>query len=118
MMIISARGNIVTLNQGGDLLKEGDIYEVFQFGERIIDPYTKESLGREEIFCGTIQVTRVNPKSSYAKITSSEIEIESVFKPKMFVCRASKNQNSAADKQLQKLIQKQEERKKQRDDDW
>ena len=118
MMLISARGNIVTLNQGGDLLKEGDIYEVFQFGERIIDPYTKESLGREEIYCGTIQVTRVNPKSSYAKITSSEIEIGSVFKPKMFVCRASKNQNSDADKQLQKLKQKQEERKKERDDDW
>ena len=118
MMIISARGNIVTLNQGGDLLKEGDVYDVFQFGEIIIDPYTNESLGRDEIFCATIEVTRVNPKSSYAKITSSEIEIGSVFKPKMFVCRPSKNQNTVANKQILKLKQKQEERKKERDDDW
>ena len=118
MMLISARGSIVTLNQGGDLLKEGDVYEVFQFGERIVDPYTKESLGREEIFCATVEITRVNPKSSYAKITSSEIDISTIFKPKMFVCRPSKNQSSEADKQMQKLKQKQEERRKQRDDDW
>lgn len=118
MMLISARGNIVTLNQGGDLLKEGDSYDVFKFGERIVDPYTKESLGREEIFCGVIEVTRVNPKSSYAKVISSDIDIGAEFKPKLFVCRESKNQTSAADRQIKKIKQKQEERKRERDDDW
>lgn len=118
MMLISARGNIVTLNQGGDLLKEGDSYDVFKFGERIVDPYTKESLGREEIFCGVIEVTRVNPKSSYAKVISSDIDIGAEFKPNLFVCRESKNQTSAADRQMKEIKQKQEERKRERDDDW
>ena len=88
MLITKVRGNSVYLNQGGDLLSAGDVFEVFEYGERQIDPYTKESLGREEFYIGTIEVRRVNPKSAQANIIEQEVEFAEVFAPKTLVCRA------------------------------
>ncbi|MEI9962926.1 MAG: hypothetical protein WDM76_17965 [Limisphaerales bacterium] len=40
----------------------------FALGEELIDPDTKESLGREEVKVGKVKVTQVNPKTSLAEI--------------------------------------------------
>jgi hypothetical protein len=37
-------------------------------GQELIDPDTKESLGREEVKVGRVKITQVNPKTSQAQI--------------------------------------------------
>ena len=118
MLVIAVRGDQVTLNQGGEMLKVGDKYEVYRYGEKIIDPYTKESLGREEHYSATIQITRVNPKASYAKIISSEVDLASVFHPKSLVCRAPSQTESAASEEIKRIQEKQKKRRESREDDW
>jgi curli biogenesis system outer membrane secretion channel CsgG len=63
----------ITLNQGGIRVEVGERYEVFATGEVLIDPDTGESLGAEEIWCGLIEVTRVNPKTSTARLIDGDI---------------------------------------------
>ena len=40
----------------------------FALGEELIDPDTKESLGREEVKVGKVKISQVNPKTSLATI--------------------------------------------------
>jgi hypothetical protein len=41
---------------------------VFAVGEELIDPDTKESLGREEVLVGKARITNVQPKLSTAEL--------------------------------------------------
>ena len=43
-------------------------FNVFALGAELIDPDTKESLGREEVKVGTVKISQVNPKTSTADI--------------------------------------------------
>ena len=38
------------------------------------DPYTKESLGRDEIEIGEVEITTVKPKISYAKVVLGKVK--------------------------------------------
>lgn len=58
----------IILNQGGKNIEMGAIYNVYALGKKLIDPYTKEALGREEINVGQVEITRINTKVSYARI--------------------------------------------------
>ncbi len=58
----------VTLNQGGRGVKKDCLLDVFQLGEVKLDPYTKESLGCEEVYVGLVKVTDVKSKQSTAII--------------------------------------------------
>lgn len=62
---IAPNGSVV-LNQGSNRLAEGDRLEVFRLGARLKDPYSGESLGREESRVGFIEVDRVTSKVAYA----------------------------------------------------
>ena len=62
----------VILNQGGNTVSVGETLNVFLLGEDVIDPVTKESLGREELEIAKIQVEKVEPKKSYARIVSGD----------------------------------------------
>ncbi len=66
LKIVKMNANEITINQGN--LKLGSKYEVFELGEKIIDSYTKESLGRSEIKVGEAEIIRILPKYSIAKI--------------------------------------------------
>ncbi len=46
----------------------GDMFNAYALGEELIDPDTKESLGREEVKVGKVRITQVNPKTSTAEI--------------------------------------------------
>jgi curli biogenesis system outer membrane secretion channel CsgG len=118
MLVVSVRGESVTLNQGGEMLKVGDQFEVFEYGEKMIDPYTKESLGREEVYRATIELSRVNPKSSYAKIIESEVDLSEVFRPKGLVCRPLSNQENQQSEAIKEVTERQKKRSKSRDEDW
>ena len=87
ILVVSASSGEVTLGQGGSGLHEGDRFDLYEYGERLVDPYNKEVLGRSETYVGTVEVVRVNPKQSLAKILHAEKDIAASFQPKKFVCR-------------------------------
>lgn len=118
MLVVSVSGESVTLNQGGDLIAKGDRYEVYKYGERIIDPYTKESLGRNETYVGTIEVTLVNPKMSIARVVESDLELSEVFEPKGLVCRPFLDTKSGQSKEVKKIKKSQAKRRESDDEDW
>jgi len=67
--IIARRDNVVTFNRGeGTGVAVGDLFNVYALGEEMIDPDTKESLGREDVKVGQVKVSEVNPKFSKAEI--------------------------------------------------
>jgi curli biogenesis system outer membrane secretion channel CsgG len=67
--ILVKRDNEITINRGeGGGVAVGDTFNVFALGQELIDPDTKESLGREEVKVGRVKITQVNPKTSTAQI--------------------------------------------------
>ena len=115
VVVVSARGKYITLGQGGNNLHRGDKMEIFYYGDPIIDPYTKESLGREEIPIGFVEITRVNAKTSSANYVEGDFDIGANFAPKKFLCRSvdiiKKTEN---DKRIDDARSRFEERRKQR----
>ena len=70
-VIKRTKRNQIIINRGKDGgLKIGQVYDVFYPGEELIDPDTGQSLGSGEEFVGKIEIVRINPKVSYAKIIS------------------------------------------------
>ena len=69
-MVVAVTANNIIINQGGNSIHKGDIFKVYKKGERLTDPYTHEFLGYEEIEAGSIKITTVRPKISYAKLLS------------------------------------------------
>ena len=74
MKIVSNQNDSITLNQGGTSVTIGEVYDVFDLGKKLIDPYTKESLGREEIYAGKILVGKVTSKVSYATVIEGSVD--------------------------------------------
>jgi len=66
--IVAIDGDVLTIGQGGKTIERGEIYDLVQLGERLIDPYTKESLGFREIPVGKVKIERVQAKQSTARI--------------------------------------------------
>ncbi len=69
---VQSNGELI-LNQGGLTLVNGEMLDVFNAGEKIIDPYTGESLGSSETWVATVKITRVNPKMSYASLVKGQL---------------------------------------------
>ena len=89
--IVNASSSQVVLGQGGKTLKSGDFFKVYQLGKKLIDPYTKESLGREEIEVAVIQINNVKSKTSDAKILESILDLsEAVNNQDDFIVRPFK----------------------------
>lgn len=65
MKIAGYSGSEVILSQK---LPVGARYEVFRLGNKIYDSYTKEAVGYDEQRAGLIEITRSNPKMSYARV--------------------------------------------------
>jgi curli biogenesis system outer membrane secretion channel CsgG len=67
--VLLKRDKEVTINRGeGGGVTVGNTFNVYALGEELIDPDTKESLGREEAKVGRVKITQVNPKTSTAEI--------------------------------------------------
>jgi curli biogenesis system outer membrane secretion channel CsgG len=89
IVIASVRGSTVYLSQGGNSLKPGQRMEVIKLGVPVIDPYTKEALGREESRVGEIEVTDVQAKLSQAVLIKSAVDFASDFAPGDYIVRPS-----------------------------
>jgi hypothetical protein len=71
--VLIRRDNQVTLNRGeGGGVAVGDTFNAYALGQELIDPDTKESLGREEVKVGTVKITQVNPKTSLADVVDDQ----------------------------------------------
>jgi curli biogenesis system outer membrane secretion channel CsgG len=67
--VLVKRDKEVTVNRGeGGGVAVGDTFNAYALGDEMIDPDTKESLGREEVKVGKVKITQVNPKTSIAEI--------------------------------------------------
>ena len=67
--VLIKRDKEITINRGeGGGVAVGDTFNVFALGEELIDPDTKESLGREEAKVGKVKIIQVNPKTSTAEV--------------------------------------------------
>lgn len=67
--VLVKRDTQITINRGeGGGVAVGDTFNVFAQGEELIDPDTKESLGREEVKVGKVKISQVNPKTSLADV--------------------------------------------------
>jgi galactitol-specific phosphotransferase system IIB component len=122
IVVSSVRGKTVYLAQGGNTLKVGQKMELIKYGEPILDPYTNESLGKEEIQVGMVRVTKVQAKLAQAKIITSSIDLAAEFSPKSFIVRPVKETKQSVEKhqaQVKKALKKDfEEFEKKSDDDW
>ena len=63
----------LTINQGGLSVSVGQKYTLMELGRDLIDPDTKESLGRREVELGLVEITRVDNNLSYAKLVTGKI---------------------------------------------
>ncbi len=84
--VVAAAGDAVTLNQGGDTVRVGQQYRIVRLGQKIVDPYTRESLGQEEIDVGRIEVTSVTDRTSAARVVHGQLPPS--FTPGSLLARA------------------------------
>ena len=116
-MVVSVLPNELVLGEGGDKFKPGTVFDLFALGKKIIDPYTKESLGRSENKIGTVTITRGTSKQSYATYDVGGFNLVEKFKPKSFIVRSAPQVSRSA--VLKKKIKEQKAvRDKQQADDW
>lgn len=66
---LQGNGQLI-LNQGGTTVDPGDLMDVYSPGKKVKDQYTGESLGAAESWVATLEIVRVIPKMSYAKIVN------------------------------------------------
>lgn len=62
--VIAVDGKNVTVGQGGDGLRIGDMYSLVKLGEELTDPYTQEPLGRRETTIGEARIVDVQAKTA------------------------------------------------------
>ena len=70
---------MLTLNQGGETVKVGKSYRLVKLGKPLKDPYTGESLGKEEIEVGMVEIKNKTDRISSAKLVSGFIDEGEVF---------------------------------------
>ncbi|MFI3290909.1 MAG: CsgG/HfaB family protein [Opitutales bacterium] len=92
LMAIACDFGEVVLNQGGDNLNIGDKYELFALGGVLKDPYTGESLGRQERKCALVELIRVKGKTSDAKVLESSMDLAQVLENTKIVARLVKKE--------------------------
>jgi hypothetical protein len=67
--VLVRRDAQITVNRGeGGGLEVGQVWNVYAVGDMLIDPDTKEPLGREEVLVGKARIIEVNPKMSKGEI--------------------------------------------------
>jgi TolB-like protein len=74
LRIVQVEAGEVYLNQGGIRVKEGEIYDVFESGRKVIDPSTGLKLPIDGRKLASIEIVRVAPKFSVGVIIAGSDE--------------------------------------------
>jgi len=80
--VMSIAGDTIMVNRGRGALLDGEEMKVYATGEVLIDPDTKENLGYQEAYVGTVKVTEIGQRTSKAVIVEQTAPIQ-----RLYVCR-------------------------------
>ena len=110
------------LGQGGKQFKNGDVYEIFEKGDKIYDSYTKEAIGNIESPKGKVQIVSVTSNMSKARSTEKGVDFSTNFTPGKYLLRPIKIDAKAAEEAVfketkEKIETQRKERKKKLEDD-
>ena len=110
------------LGQGGKQFKNGDVYEIFEKGDKIYDSYTKEAIGNIESPKGKVQIISVTSNMSKARSTEKGVDFSTNFTPGKYLLRPIKIDAKAAEEAVfketkEKIETQRKERKKKLEDD-
>ncbi len=122
VQVENVKGVDIYLGMGGKQFQKGQIYEIFEKGDQIIDSYTNEVLGNTETLVGQVEITSVSSNYSKAKLLN-EKNIMANFEPGSFIIRPVQVDEEANKKiQLEKAKKKIEEKRKENEealsDEW
>lgn len=122
IMVMAVTNSAVVLGQGGESMVVGTSLDLFRLGERMIDPYTKESIGRVEEWVGTVEITRATNKQSYARLVKvADIDLREHFEPKTFIARRPVGYDerpALVDKQTERVRRSREKRDNEQEALW
>jgi len=65
--------NALTINRGGQSLSAGQKFTLVSLGKELVDPDTKEKLGRSETDIGVVEIVKVDTSVSTAKLLSGTL---------------------------------------------
>jgi hypothetical protein len=90
----------VILNRGGDDLTVGQQFDLLNPGDEIKDPSTGESLGLSERKVGVVEIIRVTPKTSTARVIgrTEDISVGAICRKQQFVSGKTKSQSALSAK--------------------
>jgi hypothetical protein len=111
IFILSIQDNFVTIGSGGSSLKLGERFRVMGLGDELKDPYTGESLGKQESYIGEIEITDVQFKTSQAKVLKGQDKIAQRLSSGLILRPLLNNQQSSNPKTSKKT-------EKSSDQDW
>ena len=73
IQVLMVKGKRLWVNRGNDSgLHVGDVFDIFEPGEELVDPQTGESLGSTETEVGKARVVRINPKVTIVEMTDGD----------------------------------------------
>jgi len=104
--IVMVRGKIGIINMGGDFIYKGEVYNVYALGKALIDPYTHEFLGRDELYIGTVKVTKVLPKISYITLLRGKLKLGAILRKVKNNNKKYKNNNIGKDSMFDAIFHK------------
>lgn len=86
-------------NQGGKTVSEGELFDIFKVGGKVVDPYSGESLGAAETWIATAKVERVLAKQSYAAVIKGDVRSVQTKD----ICRRVKKKKQTAPKKEKQI---------------
>lgn len=122
VLVEKVDGPDLYFGQGGKQFKNGDVYEIFEKGEKIYDSYTKQPLGNVESPRGKVKVVSVTNNFTKARSDEKNINFGADFTPGKYIVRPIKIDPKAAEEATfkenkEKIETQRKERKKKLDDD-
>ena len=101
------------------MLTVGQKLKLVKLGPPLVDPYTKESLGRQEITVGEVEITDVQAKMSTAMVTRLDDEVEaSTLIVRPYETKSESPVQVSVEENTQEAKQKIKSLKEKSSDDW
>lgn len=122
VLVEKVDGPDLYFGQGGKQFKNGDVYEIFEKGEKIYDSYTKQPLGNVESPRGKVKVVSVTNNFTKARSDEKSINFGADFTPGKYIVRPIKIDPKAAEEVIfkenkEKIETQRKERKKKLEDE-
>ncbi|MFZ9715699.1 MAG: CsgG/HfaB family protein [Pelagibacteraceae bacterium] len=122
VLVEKVDGPDLYFGQGGKQFRNGDVYEIFEKGEKIYDSYTKQPLGNVESPRGKVKVVSVTNNFTKARSEEKNINFEADFTPGKYIVRPTKIDPKAAEEATfkenkEKIENQRKERKKKLEDE-